>query len=121
MVGLNKEYIIECFIDNDYIITENFFNTYTIELDGSNIIHKKYKFLFIKEIYRSNHNFGGIIKINKKNFKEQITKFNFKEIYVYFENPKGDHTLRVQLKHFMEHFNFYFPNTKKHIILEKKM
>ena len=120
MVGLNKEYIISQLFNNDYIITEKFLYSHTIGLDGSNI-HKKYKFIFIKEIYRLNDNFGGIIKINKKNFKEQITNFNFKEIYVYFENPKGDHTLRVQLKHFIEHFNFFFPNKKKHIILEKKM
>ncbi len=109
MVGLKEEEIIEQFLYNDYIISPN------------KSFYKKHKFLFINKIYRLDFDFGGIIKINKKNLKEQTVNVNFKEIYVYFESPSEKHSLRVQLKHFMECFNFYFPNAKRHIILEKKM
>ena len=109
MVGLNEECVIGQFFNNDYIIISR------------KKPYNKPEFLFINKIYRFNSDFGGIIKINKINLKEQTTSVNFKEIYVYFKNSKGDHTLRIQLKHFIEHFNFFFPNTKKHIILEKKL
>lgn len=116
MVGLIEKNIIKKLLNNDYVIAEKYIYTYDFYENTIN----KYDFLFIEQIYRLNLDSGGIYKINSDNFNN-ISLFNFEEIYIYFKNQKKDRTLRVQLKHFMDNFNFYFPNTKRHIILEKKL
>lgn len=115
-MGLIEKNIIKKLLNNDYVITEKYIYTYDLYENTMN----KYNFLFIEQIYRLNLDSGGIYEINSDNFNN-ISLFNFEEVYIYFKNPKKDRTIRVQLKHFMDNFNFYFPNTKRHIILEKKL
>lgn len=115
-MGLNEKDIIKKLLNNDYIITEKYISMCYLCENTMN----KYNFLFIEQIYRLNLDFGGSCEINNNNFNK-ISPFDFEQIYIYFKNPKKNRTLRVQLKHFMDNFNFYFPNTKRHIILEKKL
>lgn len=115
-MGLIEKNIIKKLLNNDYVITEKHIYTYDLYENTMN----KYNFLFIEQIYRLNPDSGGVYEINSDNFNN-ISLFNFEEVYIYFNNPKKGRTLRVQLKHFMDNFNFYFPNTKIHIILEKKL
>lgn len=115
-MGLIEKNIIKKLLNNDYVITEKYISMYDLYENTTN----KYDFLFIEQIYRLNLDSGGIYEINSDNFNN-ISLFNFEEVYIYFNNPKKGRTLRVQLKHFMDNFNFYFPNTKRHIILEKKL
>lgn len=116
MVGLIEKNIIKKLLNNDYVITEKYIYTYDLYKNTMN----KYNFLFIEQIYRLNLDFGGLCEINNDNFNN-ISVFDFEEIYIYFNNPKKDKSIRVQLKYFMDNFIFHFPDTKRHIILEKKL
>jgi hypothetical protein len=116
MVGLNEKDIIKNLLNNDYIISEKYIYAH----DSSENITKKYNFFFIGQIYRLNFDSGGFYEINNNNFNN-ISLFDFEKIYIYFNNPKKDKSIRVQLKHFMDNFIFDFPDRKRHIILEKKL
>jgi hypothetical protein len=118
MVGLNEKHIkdiIKKLLNNDYVIVEkNILQQYHLS-KKSNL-----NFLFKKQIYRLSQEYGVVCEIDNDNFNN-TSFFNFEEIYIYFKSPNKDNSFRIQLKYFMDNFNFYFPNTKRHIILEKKL